>query len=481
MSKRTNKLSIPVIMNVTGDQALATGTLVGSGSALNVANGQLGVLSWDYTGTKPLGTFIASTDDPSEVRAIKLITGTPASANTQLADVWEVGDKGYLESGVIRADKIRSVAIRKARYGRYGGFLATGFAVPEDNVDYKAYVRLLSVRNDRTFGANDDVLSVVVPGYDFTTFATVSPKDYVLKNIVTKINGYSKLIRGSREVVAFGVKIAGGTGTTIGTIAPGTNVPFQTINGTTYSITADEAFVTALAKLNADSATLTGTSSIVNVNVATAGTVADVDAIIVLGLPAKRAAYYDNIEQTQTSAEVTFGGGFDYFTDTNNNQVDTGYPTVTKMWAEESINTGVKLRIQSRDRYLLTVHTKQNHPHGEWFSEGKDYINESKLYTTLSIDYYDTENPLTTEVTSPKNVTLLFPCEKLSTFTATVNNVTTEITAGNAPITMVTSNDAGTGTASVNTSTSVTNILINWLSIAKEVFGKIDFIADSSL
>lgn len=473
MSKRTNKLSIPVIMNVTGDQALATGTLVGSGSALNVLNGQLGVLSWDYTGTKPLGTFIASTDDATEVRAIKLITGTPASTNTQLADVWEVGDKGYLESGVIRADKIRSVSIRKARYGRYGGFLATGFDAPSDDVEYKAYVRLLSVRNDRTFGANDDVLSVVVPAQDFTALGTVSPKDYVLKNVVTEINNYSKLIRGSREVVAFGVKIAGGTGTTIGTIAPGTNVPFQTINGTTYSITADEAFVTALAKLNADSATLTGTSSIVNVNVATAGTVADVDAIIVLGLPAKRAAYYDNIEQTQTNAEITFGGGFA--------DVDSPKPTITKMWAEESINTGVKLRIQSRDRYLLTVHTKQNHPHGEWFAEGKDYINESKLYTTLSIDYYDTENPLTTEVTSPKNVTLLFPCEKLSTFTPTVTNVTTEIAAGNAPITMTTSNDAGTGTASVNTVASVTGILIAWLNSAKTNYGGVDYIADSSL
>ena len=473
MSKRTNKLSIPVIMNVTGDQTLATGTLTTATSALNVANGQLGVLSWDYSGTKPLGTFIASTDDATEVRAIKLITGTPASANTQLADVWEVGDKGYLESGVIRADKIRSVAIRKARYGRYGGFVATGFDVPSDDVEYKAYIRLLSVRNDRTFGANDDVLSVVIPAQDFTTLGTVAPKDYVLKNVVTEINSYSKLIRGSREVVAFGVKIAGGTGTTIGTIAPGTSVPFQTVNGTTYSITADEAFVTALAKLNADSATLTGTSSIVNVNSATAGTVADVDAIIVLGLPAKRAAYYDNIEQTQTSAEVSFGGGFV--------DVDSPKPTVVKMWAEESINTGVKLRIQSRDRYLLTVHTKQNHPHGEWFAEGKDYINESKLYTTLSIDYYDTENPLTTEVTSPKNVTLLFPCEKLSTFTPTVNNVTTAIAAGNAPITMTTSNDAGTGTASVNTVTDATNILVAWLNSAKTNYGGVDYIADTSL
>lgn len=547
MSKRTNKLSVPVIEVPKGDLALATGTLTSATSALNIANGQVGVLSWDFTGTKPLGTFIAATDDATEVRAIKILTGTPASANTQNADLWEVGHKAYVESGVIRNDQIRSVAVQKARFARWGGTAATNFPTPANNVDYKAYVRLLSVRNDRDYGNNDDVLTVVVPGVDFTALGTASSKDYVLKNIVDRFNRYSKIVnqngnqaKGNKDVAAFAVRTAGGftaaagtavltaqvvtsitnttpgtgyeyaptvsftggagsgaaatatinaagaitgytvtaggsgyTGvptvvlsnggvTTIGTIVPGTVVPFQNINGVISSITADEAFVNALAALVHANADLTGTSTIVAANTSTAGIAAKCDAIIVLGLPATTGAYFDNIEQVQTNAEATFGGGF---------QTAATKPTISKMGADEGTGQGSKWAIQSADRYLLNVHTKQSKPHNEWFATGKDYIDSAKMYTSYSIDYYDVENVLTTEINSPKNVTLLFPCEKSSAFTASVNNVVTNLAAGNPPITMLTSNDAGTGTASATQVASVNNILGQWLESARVNYG----------
>jgi hypothetical protein len=225
MSKRTNKLSMPVIEVAKGDQALATGTLTSASSALNIASGQLGVLSWDFNGTKPLGTFIAASDDATDVSAIKILCGTPASSATQNADLWEVGDKAYVESGVIRANKIRSVSVAKARFPRWGGTAATDFSAPVDNTEYKAYVRLLSVRNDRDYGNNDDVLTVVTPAVNFTALGTVSPKDYVLKNIVYKLNGYSKLItgngnqtKGNKDVLALAVRSTGftaGAGTAV--------------------------------------------------------------------------------------------------------------------------------------------------------------------------------------------------------------------------------------------------------------------------
>lgn len=469
MSKRTNKLSVPVIEVTKGDQALATGTLTSATSALNIASGQLGVLSWDFGGTKPLGTFIAATDDSSDVKAIKLLMGTPVSANTQSADLWEVGHKAYVESGVIRNNQIRSVAVKKARFPKWGGTAATGFPTPVDNVEYKAYVRLLSVRNDRDYGNNDDVQTVVVPAVDFTAVGTVSPKDYVLKTIVDKLNRYSKIVnqngnqaKGNKDLVAFAVKIAGGTGTVIGTIVPGTVVPFQTINGVTSSVTADEAMVRALADLVNANAALVGTSTILNVDASTAGAAADADCIIVLGLPATTGAYFDNIEQVQTNAEATFGGGF---------QTAATKPTITKAGADEGTGQGSKWAIQSADRYLLTVHTKQNTPHGEWFATGKDYIDTAKMYTSYSIDFNDTENVLNTEINSPKNVTILFPCEKLSTFTPSVNNVVTNLAASNPPITMVTSNDAGTGTASAVAVASVNGILGQWLESARLTYG----------
>jgi len=544
MSKRTNKLSIPVIQVATGDQALATGTLTSSTSDLNIDNGQIGVLSWDFNGTKPLGTFIASTDDANDVKAIKILVGTPKSSASHLADVWEVGDKAYVESGVIRAGQIRSVAVQKARFPKWGGVAATSFPTPVDDVEYKAYVRLLSVRNDRDYGKNNDVLPVVVPATDFTGLSIASPKDYVIKQLVDKINRYSSLVnqngnqaKGNKDVIALAVRstgftaaaatasrtgtavssvtvgtagtgyetaptvtftggggsgakavatinaagavtgitvTAGGTGytsdptvvisgggiTTIGTIAVGSVVPFQTINGVTSSITADEAFVRALAELVNSNADLTGTSVIAVTNVATAGVGAKSDGLIVLGTPATQAAYFDNIQHVQTTAEVSFGGGF---------QTAAVKPTVTKMWADEGTGQGSKWIINSADRYLLTVHTMQNHPHGEWFKAGKDYINEDKLYTSYSIDFYDTEEVLTTQTTSPKNVTILFPCEKASSFTANVNNIVTRLAAGNTPINMVTSNDAGTGTASATTVTSVNNILDAWLESARGI------------
>lgn len=544
MSKRTNKLSVPVIGVAKNDQALATGTLTSATSDLNINDGQLGVLSWDFKGTKPLGTFIASSDDANDVNAIKILVGTPASSASHLADVWEVGDKAYVESGVIRAGQIRSVSVLKARFPKWGGAVATSFPTPVDDVEYKAYVRLLSVRHDRDYGKNNDVLSVVVPATDFTGLSITSPKDYVIKTMVDKINRYSKLVnqngnqaKGNQDVVALAVRttgftagagtavltsqvltsitvatagtgyetaptvtitggggsgatatatinaagaitgftvVTGGSGytsvptvvlsgggiTTIGTIVPGTVVPFQTINGVTSSITADEAFVRALAELVNSNADLTGTSVIAVTNAATAGVGAKSDGMIVLGLPATTAAYFDNIQHTQTTAEVSFGGGF---------QTAAVKPTVTKMWADEGTGQGSKWIINSADRYLLTVHTMQNHPHGEFFKAGKDYIEETKLYTSYSIDFYDTEEALNTTITSPKNVTILFPCEKDSSFTPSVNNIVTRLAAGNTPITMVTSDGAGTGTASANTVSSVNNILDAWLESARGI------------
>ncbi len=293
-----------------------------------------------------------------------------------------------------------------------------------------------------------------------------------MKTIVDKINRYSRIVnqngnqaKGNKNIVAFAVKIAGGTGTVIGTIVPGTSVPFQTIGGVSTSVTADEAMVRALAQLVQDNATLVGTSTILNVDLTTAGAAADADAIIVLGLPSPLAAYSDVIQQVQTSAEITFGGGW----------VTGSTPVVTKMWADEGTGQAAKWEIASNDRYLLMVHTMQNLPHGEFFAAGKDYLDSTKLYTSYQIDYYDSENPLGgLDITSEKSVILLFPCEKLSSFTANVNNVVTRLAAGNTPITMTTSNDAGTGTASAVTVASVNGILGQWLESARINYGFTD-------
>lgn len=550
--KKTSKsrASTTTIIVAGGDQALATGNLVGTGTALGIANAQLGVLSYDFNGTKKLGTFLASGDTSSNVQAIKLVGGTPASANTQTADLWEVRDQHLIESATITPNKIRSVYTRRGRFGQYGGEAVTAIPTIVDNAEYTAKIRLLSVTNDRDYGDNDEVLSFSVPATNFTALGITQTKDYVVQNLVDQINNHSKVAsqnsafrRGNRNLVAFGIKAAGntatpptvptivltggvitsvtggtggsgyttaptvtlsggtpstagsvvaivnaagaitgytivsggagygsaptaalsgGVGVALGSVTVGTSVNFINKQGTVSTFVFDIQAVTALAQLMNSNLELVPASTIETVNIKNAGVQAVVDSFVVLGLPRTTAAYYDNIEQVQTRVEVNLGGKF---------LTSATKPTTTMCFPDEGTGQGSKLSIMSRDRYLLGVHTMQNTPKGDWFSEGKDYINPAQLYTTYIIEHYDTENVLNTITESPKVIYLLFPCEKASAFTPTVTNIATRIAAGNTPVSMVTSNGANTGTASANTVAGVVAVLDNWLETARVKFG----------
>lgn len=541
MFKKSNKLAIPTILVAKGDQNLATGTLTSATTAFNILSGQLGVLSWDFKGVKPLGTFIASSDTATGVTAIKVVCGTPVSAATQNANIWEAGDKALVESDIIYNNKIRSVATRKARFPRYGGIALTSFPAPVTNTAYKAYVRLTSVRNDRDFGNNDEIIQVTAPAVDLTAAvaanASYNSRDFVIKSIADQINRQSRLVSksaGKRNVLALAINTggatagtatavttanvvtsvtvntggdgytsapavtftggggtgaaatatvvngvltaitvtAGGTGYTtvptvvltggggqaLGTIAVGTSFVVQYLGGVTTTVVADAGMVRALAQLVNDDPTLTPTSSVSVINMASAGASADADAIIVLGLPAVPSVYFDNIDQVQTGVDFSIAGFIGV------------QPVTAKSYPDEGTGAGTSWKILSRDRFLLMQGTMQSVPFGENFNEGIDYIDTAKLYTSYIIEHFDNENVLNTLVQSPKTLTILFPCEKDSSFTFNVTNVATRIAAGSTPVPMVTSNDAGTGTASANTRASVVAILDNWLITARALY-----------
>lgn len=476
--KRTNKTALPVIMTATGDQALASGTFATATTALGVANGQIGLLSWDlYSTTRALGTFLVAGDTATQVRQIKIVRGTPKSSATQTASTWEDGDQSHIESEIIKAENIHSVAVKRARYAKNGAVAFSAFATPQDDTEYSMNVRLLSVRNDKYYGDNDETFKVTVPATDFTGLGTVSAKDYVLQYMVDGVNRRSRYVgqnaafhTGNKNVVAFGIKAGGGSGQALGTIAVGTSIPFITINGITTSYVADIPFIRAIAELVQNNAALTNTSTIETVNLTTAGSAATIDTFVVLGLQENTNAYFDNIEQVQTRVDASLGAGF---------LTDATLPTETPCFPDEGTGQGSKWAIVSSDRYLLRVHTMQKTPMGEFFAEGKDYIDPTKLYTSYIIDYYDTEDTLTTKIKSPKTLVLLFPAEKSSAFTINVANVVTNIAASNPPITIITSNDAGTGTASAVTKAAIVAALDVWLESARVKYG-FDVIGDAT-
>lgn len=477
--KKTQKLPMEQILVVTGDQALASGSLATATTALNIASGQLGVLSMDAnSAVKTYGQYLAAGDDSTEVQAIKVVQGTPASANVQLSDIWEVGDKPLVESGIIRKGNITSVAVKKAAFATLGAQAVTAFPTPVDVGNYNAFLALNSVRYRKEYGiTNTNSLYASCPITDFTAAGITQPLDYVLQRIIANFNSQSKAVtngtrQGNKSFVVFGVKAAGGSGQALGTITPTTNITFQVVNGVNQVLKSSVELCQALARLVQDNVQLTNTSTIEVVNHLTAGAAATVDALIVVGLPHTLAAYYDNVEQVMVKPSINLGGDF---------ISGASDPTVTTCDPSEGTGHTSKWKLRNDWRNQLNIHTKQVQPQDDWFSTGKSYIDLAKsFYTSYQIEYFDTENTLTVEVKSPKRTTILFRCEPLSSFTVNVANIVTRIAAGNPPIPFSTSNDAGTGTASATCVASVEAILTAWLEHARTTGTNFKVVGDAT-
>lgn len=465
MINRTNKTQANtghLILVSEGDQALPTGSLATATTALNLANAQLGILSYDQnSAVRPLGQFLVSGDDSAEVQAIRVVRGTPKSAATQTVSLWEDGDLAYQESDTIKRGQILSVSVKKPTYGKLGGQVISSVPTPANDLLYGMYLTLSSTRTDKNYGVHNDVTYASAPIKNFTTASIAQPKDYVLQHIASQLNSESKVVlrngfssKGSKSFVVFGVKIGGGSGQALGTITPTTNITFDVRNGVNQVMQLGNAGVVALADLvNAD-ANLTATSTIEVLNSLTAGAAATIDALIILGLEHDLASAFDDQAQRMVSPSANL---------TDNWRAGATQPVITTANAEESTNTGRVWFNEWRNRPGLMVHTRQIQPMGDWFNEDKSYINEAKLYTSYIVDYFDTEQTLTGFQSGQKRLVILFPAEKLAAFTTTVANVVTRIAASSTPIPFVTSNDAGTGTISANVVAGVEAVLSAWL------------------
>lgn len=450
--KKTNKVSMDDIFVIKGNQVVPTGNFVTSTTAFNIQDGQLGVLAWDFDSTvRPLGEYKRAGDDSNEVQAIKLVVGTPKSQSSHTVSLFEDGDLAYQESGVINKTNIRSVSVKLPEYGTYGAQVFEFSFSPEDNTEYKAYLRLKSVRNDRFYGDNDEVVHSIVPAFD-TADVTGTDMSYVLENLAYNFNLQSKETflgtnngtkKGNRNFVVFGVNQGGGTGLEIGTITVGTAIPFITVNGITSSVVATAELVQTLATLvNASGSSLTNTSTIEVIEVAPNANVTSIDTLIVVGLPHSTAAAYDEVEQVMVMPELNLAGGFRNVTSDIFKGNDCN--------AKEDTGHGSKWLIEWRHRAGLKVHTAQLQPRGDWFIEGKNYINPDAFYTSYILEYFDTEDTLTTTEVSPKKVTLLFAATATTTDTVADLSDVYEFTT--------------TGTTTV---TYVNNILDAWLEHAR--------------
>lgn len=461
MNKKTNQTpSGDTIFVATGDLALPTGSLTTATTALNLTNGQVGIMSYDINSTvKPVGQYLVAGDDSNEVNAIRIVRGTPKSAMTQKVSLWEEGDLAYQQSDTIRRGQVQSVSVKKATFGKLGGQVASNFLQPVDNGEYGVYLTLDSVKTDKAYSSNNDVMFVSAPITDFTAQAITNKRSFVLEHLATQLNSDSSVVsrnglKGNKDFVVFGIKLGAGTGPALSTITPTTNIAFDRRNGVDQTIQLGEAGVTALAQLVHTDANLLPTSTIEKLDITTVGATDKIDAIIVLGLPHELTSVIDEEKKRMVTPVLNFTDSF---------RLTATKPVISISHAEDAVNTGLSWLNTWKQRAGLMVHTRQYRPMGDYFNEGLSYINPDKRYTSYIINFFDTENTLTTNQTTQKMATILLPSEKLAAFVVNVANVVTRIAASQTAIPFVTSNDAGTGTASVNTVAGLEAVLSAWL------------------
>ena len=406
--KRDNRNSIPeLLVGYTNTALVSAGALVGTGTALNITNGALGLVSWDFNGSEPMGDFMQA-GDAATVEYVKIVQGTPLSANLSKVQAWETADLAYVSSDIIARRQVRSFTAKQFKAAQLGAHAFGGFNTPANETLYKAYAFLDSVRMDRDYGDNDNVVASTFTTPNYTTLGTVDPLDHLLQNFAVRFNANSKAVAtsnpslrtGNKDFIVLGVKLAGGAGTAIGTAVCGDSIDVMTIGGVTTSITVDAPTIRALASvINSGDAGVIAASTIEVLNLSTAGAAAKVDALIFLSLEETTGAYFDDISQTIPRIEVTLSDNF-------NTGGIVGKDLISP---EEPIGSGRQLKIMEDNQSRIYRHTMQKQPYMEYFSEGITYVDPTKNYNMYIVDYFEYEPTLTTVEHYPKQLVIIVP------------------------------------------------------------------------
>lgn len=375
--KPTNRIQAQMVTNLVSNVgSTSTGSLVTASTALNINNGEVSILDSNID-SPTYGQLVLN---PVGLNEFVLVQGTPKSANIQTVDPWGVGAPGFVKSNIIRKGKVRSTNTSDYNSGTLSTSYYGTTVTPEVNTEYGIFVELDGTRQEREYSQNTDTL---VGNFTTSNVLPINGKDQILQNIAHDINLRSKLTGSNRNVVVLGINEAGGAGVAIGTITDTTVFNFMTNRGVTYTMTSSFAFVRSLLAQVADS-TLTEASTIEVIDITTAGTTAKVTNLLFVGLDAEQSVYFDNVSQVRTDVTINPAKELEQTS------------TTVKVFGVEAINSGRTVAIHNQDRAQLDIHTMQNHPHGEFFSEGYNALSLDKNYGVYTIDFYDYESTLIT-------------------------------------------------------------------------------------
>lgn len=452
MVKQNSSQQIPaeVFLVATGNQAvLATGTLAGSGTALNIASGRLGAVSHDPQGTRLPGAMLQAADAYTDVTRLKLVQGTPNSANISLTHPMGIGHKAVVESPMFDAKEVQSVACTKFAPATNGAVVLRGLSGAAVNTPYILHFDIEGQRLDMVEGDNwmHQLFTVTTPAT-----APSNYQDFIFQNIGLSAATKSTAAGGTSPFVIFGLKLAGGSGTALSAIQAGTSVNFATVAGTTYSYTFDtESIATFQAAVAATATTsLVAATTIEVLGTVTPGSAATVDALIIMTLPDPLTEASDYVYQRRYALKNV---GF------NGNLV---YTQAKASAAFEGFGYARQLLLQFNKRARLQQYSNQNEYTTMMpFVTAPSYIDETLTYSVTTIAAESVFQSLNDVTTHSKRINVLLPCA--------ISNPTAAA--------------SGTYTVATTASTTVTglnNVVGAWLKSANDVFGHIKYLGAST-
>jgi hypothetical protein len=430
MLNKSNKNQAPMetflVGTVTG--SVASGNMAAAGNSLPISNGQLGIVSVDPDSTVPPGTFITAGDTSSVVRAVEIVQGTPNSSNLSNVNAFGIGHKALVRSGIIRKDKIRSIATYKYELPQYSVWYLTGVSGLATSTRYYVNLTMEGERIDTTHGMNREVIREVVKTPSTAFGSNALAADFVLQNLGLSINKLSKFVNpntgfaGTKPIIAFGVKSdAVGEADDIGDITTTSGITTAllaskafaryTVAGTTHTCeyTPDIEFVNSLNKA-IGSVPAIGTAKIIELGSVTPGTAATIDGLLIVALRETPIAAYDDVKEQSIRLDVNFGSEF-----------GTTQPTYTLNHVckpFEGTNSGRQLDLRYKDRAAQMIFNLQNWPvDGKPYPVPESYINPATNYQVTVIEYYDTDNKI---VNDTESVAFLYICVPVTIASTTV-------------------------------------------------------------
>jgi len=358
----------------------------------NILDGQLGIVCDTHTSsTRAYNEFIDTADDAVKVDTIRVVQGTPASADISTIAPLPYADKAAVKSYKIQAKNGIMYTAKVAKSSSSDAWViggSLGAITPVSETDYKLHLQFISARNDKYFSVQgNENLSINFTTPDYTTLATTSPLDHLVQNLVynADLNSYAMrynmpfVRRGNKNFVAFALKLAGGSGTKIGNIVPGVSFPAITSNGSTVSYIPNGDFVETIKNViaNGSASGVSANTTIELVDLSTAGAAAKTDAILLVALDHTLAAARDEIVPVKVRLNVGLEYGFQ-------SGVSAAKANLSKPFEGEGKARTWQLYFDNGAR--LNIFTQQSRMHTEYFLQAPSYIDATKDYTAYIID-----------------------------------------------------------------------------------------------